>query len=263
MQPALATAGIGINFGGLKALDSIAISVRKGEILSVIGPNGAGKTTLFNVISGLYRPSGGRVILHGQDVTGQAPHKLAAMGLTRTFQNLQIFTSMTVIENVIVGRHLHEDRNVLSHMLALPSVGRQRRKSRDKALELLERVRLRDQADSPAASLPYGSLKRLEIARALAQEPTVLLLDEPAAGCNPKETEEIDSIIQQVAASGVAVVLVEHDMRLVMKISNHIVVLNFGRKLTEGSPQKVKADPAVIEAYLGQDLTKDAAIAVN
>ncbi len=234
MQPALATEGIGIDFGGLKALDSIAISVRKGEILSVIGPNGAGKTTLFNVISGLYRPSGGRAILHGQDVTGQAPHKLAALGLTRTFQNLQIFTSMTVIENVIVGRHLHEDRNVLSHMFALPSVGRQRRKSRDKALELLERVRLRDQADSPAASLPYGSLKRLEIARALAQEPTVLLLDEPAAGCNPKETEEVDSIIRQIAASGVAVVLVEHDMRLVMKISNHIVVLNFGRKLAEG-----------------------------
>jgi len=228
--------GIGIEFGGLKAVDGVSIAVRPGEILSVIGPNGAGKTTLFNLISGVYRPGSGRVFLNEQDVTELQPHKLAGLGLTRTFQNLQIFMSMTAIENVMVGRHLHESRNVLAHMLTLPSVRRQRAASRKVALEMLDRVGLADQADRPASALPYGALKRLEIARALAQEPSVLLLDEPAAGCNPRETEEVDEIIQQVAESGVAVVLVEHDMRLVMKISSHIIVLNFGRKLSEGSP---------------------------
>ena len=249
--------GIGIEFGGLKAVDGVSIAVRPGEILSVIGPNGAGKTTLFNLISGVYRPGSGRVFLHEQDVTELQPHKLAGLGLTRTFQNLQIFMSMTAIENVMVGRHLHESRNVLAHMLTLPSVRRQRAASRKVALEMLDRVGLADQADRPASALPYGALKRLEIARALAQEPSVLLLDEPAAGCNPRETEEVDEIIQQVAESGVAVVLVEHDMRLVMKISSHIIVLNFGRKLSEGSPDQIKDDPAVVEAYLGQDWDKN------
>lgn len=251
MTAILETTGLSIFFGGLKALDNVSLAVRPGEILSVIGPNGAGKTTLFNLISGVYQPSSGQVFLEGQDVTGQEPNKLAGLGLTRTFQNLQVFQTMTALENVMVGRHLHEERNILAHLLSLPSVRHQRVESRERAMECLARVDLEQFAHQPASSLPYGALKRLEIARALALSPKVLLLDEPAAGCNPRETEEVDEIISEIAADGMAVVLVEHDMRLVMKISNHILVLNFGRKLADGNAASIAADPHVIEAYLG------------
>lgn len=247
----LRTESLGIHFGGLKALDSVTIGARAGEILSIIGPNGAGKTTLFNLISGLYRPDTGRVILKGQDVTDVAPHRLAMLGLTRTFQNLQVFLHMTAVENVIAGRHLRENCNVMSHLLASSSVARHRAASREQALSLLDSVGLIAYKDQIAGSLPYGALKRLEIARALALEPAVLLLDEPAAGCNSRETEEVDEIIQRVSASGVAVVLVEHDMRLVMKISNNIIVLNFGQKIAEGDAASIRSNPAVIQAYLG------------
>jgi branched-chain amino acid transport system ATP-binding protein len=217
----------------------------------VIGPNGAGKTTLFNMVSGLYVPQRGRILLAGEDVTNLPPHELARRGLSRTFQNLQIFFRMTVIENVMVGRHLHETRNVLSHLFTLPSVHRQNRATRTRAAELLALVGLADAAEKQAGSLPYGALKRLEIARALATEPKVLLLDEPAAGCNPVETEEIDAVIKAIAAQGVTVVLVEHDMRLVMRISSRIHVLDRGRTLAEGKAQDVRSNPAVITAYLG------------
>lgn len=263
MTAILETKGLGIAFGGLKAVDDVTLAVRPGEILSVIGPNGAGKTTLFNLISGVYTPLSGQVFLNGQEVTGLSSDKLAAKGLTRTFQNLQVFQNMTALENVMVGCHLHEGRNVLAHLLALPSVRRQREKSRARALKCLDRVGMADVADRSAASLSYGALKRLEIARALALDPSVLLLDEPAAGCNPSETEEIDNIISQVAADGMAVVLVEHDMRLVMKISNHILVLNFGKKLAEGDAATIAADPHVVEAYLGIDESEGAPGAVS
>jgi branched-chain amino acid transport system ATP-binding protein len=262
MKEILKAENLGIKFGGVKAVDNISIAANAGEIVSVIGPNGAGKTTLFNLISGVYRPRTGRIFLHGKDVTGLPPHRLAYHGLTRTFQN-QIFFRMTAAENVMVGRHLYERRNVLAHLLSMPSAARQQAESRDRALDLIDRVGLRAVADRFAGSLPYGALKRLEIARALAAEPAVLLLDEPAAGCNPRETEEIDEIIQRIAASGVAVVLVEHDMRLVMKISSHIVVLNFGRKLIEGNAERVKNDPSVLEAYLGQKKERVRAVAVD
>lgn len=252
MTIALEVDKVGIEFGGVKALDSVSIRAKAGEILSVIGPNGAGKTTLFNVISGIYHPRSGSVSLMGEDVTGLAPHRLARKGLTRTFQNLQIFLRMTAIENVLVGRHLHERRNVVAHALALPSVKRQRDDSRTRSLAQLELVGLSGDALKVAGTMPYGALKRLEIARALATEPSIILLDEPAAGCNAQETAEIDEIIQRIAASGVAVVLVEHDMRLVMKISSHIVVLNFGQPLAEGSAAQIMSNPAVIEAYLGK-----------
>jgi branched-chain amino acid transport system ATP-binding protein len=242
---------IGIAFGGVIAVDGVTFSIEPSEIFAVIGPNGAGKTTLFNIISGLYAPHRGRIILAGEDVTNLAPHDLARRGLSRTFQNLQIFFRMSVIENVMVGRHLHERRNVLCHFFTLPSVHAQNRATRAKAAELLTLVGLGDDANRPAASLPYGALKRLEIARALASEPKVLLLDEPAAGCNPIETEAIDAVIKTIAAQGVTVVLVEHDMRMVMRISSRIHVLESGRTLAEGNAQAVRSNPAVIAAYLG------------
>jgi len=229
----------------------------------VIGPNGAGKTTLFNVVSGIYRARRGRVMLNGEDVTGLAPHQLARRGLSRTFQNLQIFFRMSAVENVMVGRHLHESRNVLAHVFTLPSVLRQNRATRQRAEDLLAMVGLADAADRPAAALPYGALKRLEIARALATEPRILLLDEPAAGCNPVETEDIEAVIRKISASGIAVVLVEHDMRLVMKISRRIHVLDQGRTLTEGDAASVRADPAVIAAYLGAKAGQEAGRALG
>jgi branched-chain amino acid transport system ATP-binding protein len=247
----LAVENLGIAFGGLVAVDGVTFAVEPREIFAVIGPNGAGKTTLFNMVSGLYVPQRGRIMLAGEDVTNLEPHELARRGLSRTFQNLQIFFRMTAIENVMVGRHLHEKRNVLAHLFTLPSVHAQNRETRAKAAELLALVGLGDTADRPAGSLPYGALKRLEIARALATEPKVLLLDEPAAGCNPVETEEIDAVIKKIAAQGVTVVLVEHDMRMVMRISSRIHVLDRGRTLAEGSAQAVRANPAVIAAYLG------------
>jgi branched-chain amino acid transport system ATP-binding protein len=248
----LTVENLGIAFGGVVAVDGVTFAVEPREIFAVIGPNGAGKTTLFNMISGLYAPQRGRIVLVGEDVTNLAPHELARRGLSRTFQNLQIFFRMSVIENVMVGRHFHEKRNVLTHLFTLPSVHAQNRATRNRAAELLALVGLADAADRPAGSLAYGALKRLEIARALATEPKVLLLDEPAAGCNPVETEELDAVIQAIAAQGVSVVLVEHDMRLVMRISSRIHVLDRGRTLAEGNAQAVRSNPAVIAAYLGQ-----------
>jgi branched-chain amino acid transport system ATP-binding protein len=257
----LAAEDLGIEFGGVKAVDGVSFSVRPAEIFAVIGPNGAGKTTLFNIISGLYAPKRGRVLLAGKDVTGQPAHRLAAHGLSRTFQNTQLFLRMSAVENVMVGRHLHENRNVVAHLFALPTIRQQNRVSRQKAEQALARVGLAQNADVPAAALPYGALKRLEIARALATEPKVLLLDEPAAGCNAVETEEIDALIQEIAAEGVSVILVEHDMRLVMKISHRIHVLEGGRTLAEGTAAEVRENPAVIAAYLGARAGQEAKLA--
>ncbi len=254
----LSVRDIGIEFGGVTALKDVSLDVRPAEIFAIIGPNGAGKTTLFNVISGLYAPTRGTVELHGKDVTRLPVHELSALGLCRTFQNLQIFFRMTAAENVMVGRHLHERRGVLPHLFALPSVRKQNEETRESAEKLLAFVGLRNISDQTAGNLPYGALKRLEIARALAAEPKILLLDEPAAGCNATETAEIDEIIQKIAAKGIAVVLVEHDMRLVMKISHRIHVLESGRTLAEGSAQDVRANPKVIAAYLGKTAVEGA-----
>ena len=253
----LAVKDIGISFGALKAIDGVSFSVNEGQILSVIGPNGAGKTTLFNVISGVYVASQGQVELSGEDVTTLAPDALAARGMSRTFQNLQIFQRMTAAQNVMVGRHLKERRNLVADLLRLRSVNRQNLETRAAALQFLEDVGLGDKADILAGDLSYGGCKRLEIARALATEPRVLLLDEPAAGCNAVETEEIDRLICRVAERGVAVVLVEHDMKLVMKISHRILVLNRGKFLTEGTPAEVRENPAVHEAYLGKRAARE------
>ncbi len=201
--------------------------------------------------------------LDGEDVTGSAPDQLARRGLSRTFQNLQIFFRMSVIENVMVGRHRHERTGVLADLFHLPAVARQNRKTRDAAMAALARVGLGQHADVSAASLSYGGLKRLEIARALATEPKLLLLDEPAAGCNPVETEELEQVVRSIARQGVTVVLVEHDMRLVMKISDRIHVLANGRTLTEGTAEEVRSNADVIEAYLGVHGATEAARAVG
>ena len=250
---------VAISFGGVRAVDGVSFAVERSEVYSIIGPNGSGKTTLFNLISGIYEPTAGTICLAGEDVTGLVPEQLARRGLSRTFQNLQIFFRMSVLENVMVGRQRHEKTGILADMLHWPTVARQNKETREAALAALARVGLAEAAERPAAALPYGALKRLEIARALASEPVVLLLDEPAAGCNPVETQEVDRVIRSLTNEGITVVLVEHDMRLVMNISDRVHVLTSGRTLAQGTPQEVRADPAVIEAYLGTHGSEEAA----
>lgn len=254
---------LSIAFGGIRAIDQVSLAVQSGVVFSIIGPNGAGKTTLFNLFSGLYTPHEGSVRFNGVEVTGLSPHRLARCALSRTFQNLQIFFRMTAIENVMVGRHRHEKTNIVSELFHLPSVARQNRQTRLAARAALARVGLEADMDRVAGALPYGALKRLEIARALASEPKVLLLDEPAAGCNPVETKELEGIIRSIVKDGVTVVLVEHDMRLVMNVSDRIHVLANGRTLAEGTVAEVRSNPRVIEAYLGTHGTLEAARAVS
>ena len=240
-------------FGGFNAVEDVSFDIAKGKVHSIIGPNGAGKTTMLNMLTGVYEPSRGTVELEGQDITGLAPHALAGRGMARTFQNLQIFFNMSAIENVMVGRHLHECAGWFAAMLRLPGLSAGERESRREAAELMQFVGLGDYLNAEADAMPYGALKRLEIARALAGKPKILLLDEPAAGLNATETRDIDALITKLAQSGITVVLVEHDMHLVMGVSDHIVVLDYGRKLCEGSAHVVRNDPRVIEAYLGSE----------
>jgi branched-chain amino acid transport system ATP-binding protein len=255
----LATGHLSIAFGGVRALDDVSLEVAAGVVFSIIGPNGAGKTTLFNLISGVYAPDAGSVRIAGEDVTGFAPEALARRGLSRTFQNLQIFFRMTALDNVMVGRHRHETTGICADLFHLPAVARQNRATRAAAMDALERVGLAPAAGRRAASLSYGGLKRLEMARALASEPKLILLDEPAAGCNAVETGEIEAIIRGLTRQGLTVVLVEHDMRLVMNVSDRIHVLANGRTLAEGTAAEVRANPAVIEAYLGTGGAQEAA----
>jgi len=238
-------------FGGVHAVEDLSFSVKAGTVHSVIGPNGAGKTTLFNLVTGVYTPTSGKVLFEDQSVSGKPPHLLAALGMSRTFQNLQICMNMSAVENVMVGRHLHLDRRLLPAMFRLPKLKRGDSECREKAAELMAFVGTGKYVGTDAGSMSYGALKRLEIARALAAEPKLLLLDEPAAGLNAKETGEIDALIQRVAETGVTVVLVEHDMKLVMNISDHILVLDYGKKLAEGTAAEVRSNPDVIAAYLG------------
>jgi branched-chain amino acid transport system ATP-binding protein len=238
-------------FGGLDAVAALSFEVAQGAVHSIIGPNGAGKTTLLNLLSGIYVPSGGRIVFAGEDLTGRRPHEFAARGIARTFQNLQIFFNMSALENVMVGRHLHERCGLLAAMLRLPRVARAERDCRERSAELMRFVGLDGYLSAASSALPYGALKRLEIARALATRPKMLLLDEPAAGLNPTETLEVDALIGRLAERGITVVLVEHNMRLVMGVSDHVLVLDYGQKLAEGTAQAVRDDPRVVEAYLG------------
>jgi branched-chain amino acid transport system ATP-binding protein len=239
------------SFGGVHAVQDVSFAIKEGAIHSVIGPNGAGKTTLFNLITGVYTPSAGRIVLNGEDVAGMAPDALARRGMSRTFQNLQICMNMTAVDNVMVGSHLHLNQNLFASMLRLPSVRRADAACRDEAMRLMDFVGVGRHVHDDATQMSYGALKRLEIARALAAKPSILLLDEPAAGLNHTETGEIEALIRKVAQSGVTVVLVEHDMKLVMNLSDQLLVLDYGKTLAEGTAAEVRANPAVIAAYLG------------
>jgi branched-chain amino acid transport system ATP-binding protein len=240
-------------FGGVSALEGVDLELRRGAVHAVIGPNGAGKTTLLNVLSGVYRPDSGRIRLEDEDLAARPVHAFAAAGIGRTFQNLQVFFNMSALENVMVGRWLRERCSLAAALLRGRALARAERACREAAERLLIEVGLERWIDARADAMPYGALKRLEIARALAAEPKVLLLDEPAAGLNPSETRGIDELIRRIAARGITVVLVEHNMKLVMEVSSHVVVLDYGRKLAEGDPRSVSADPRVIRAYLGTE----------
>jgi len=245
--------GLGKDFGGVRAVENLSFSVPAGAVFSIIGPNGAGKTTLLNLLTGIYVPSSGRILLAERELTRCPPHEYAARGIARTFQNLQLFLNMSALENVMVGRYLRERCGLAAALLRIPALARAEREARTEAEELMRYVGLADHVTARSDAMPYGSLKRLEIARALATRPRLLLLDEPAAGLNPTETLEIDSLISKLAESGITVVLVEHNMRLVMGVSDHILVLDYGRQLAEGTAEEVRHDPKVIEAYLGTD----------
>ena len=241
------------SFGGVTAVSGVSFTVEKGTIQAVIGPNGAGKTTLFNLITGVYTPSSGSIVFEGREVGGVAPERLAKLGMSRTFQNLQISMNLTAIENVMTGAHLGLNSSLLAGMIRVPGMAARERATRIRAAELMEFVGCGRYIDAEARSMPYGALKRLEIARALMANPRILFLDEPAAGLNHTETHEIEELIAALGKTGVTVVLVEHDMKLVMNVSDRIVVLDYGKKLAEGTPEEIRVNPDVVAAYLGAE----------
>ena len=254
----LAVTALAKTFGGLRAISDVTFSVPEGGIYAVIGPNGAGKTTLLNLLNGVYRPSGGRIQVGQHDLTGAPPHRFAALGVARTFQTPQIFGNMSAIENVMVGRHCREQCRLVPALLRLPRVARTEREGRAAAAELMAFVGLGEYVRAEATELPYGAMKRLEIARALAPSPDVLLLDEPAAGLNPSEAHALTGLIARIAAGGVTVVLVEHNMHVVASVSHTVLVLDHGMSLAEGPMDEVRRDARVIEAYLGTEAGQDA-----
>lgn len=239
-------------FGGLLAIDDVSFSINSGEIFSLIGPNGAGKTTLFNTITGMYKPTSGSIRFQHRDITGLKPYRIADLGIARTFQQIRLFAYMSALDNVRVGEHPRMHAKVWDAVFKTRTARREEAHVSERAMELLDFVGIRQQAHNFARNLPYGHQRRLEIARALASNPQLLLLDEPAAGANPQEKRDLMTLVEKVRAQGITVLLIEHDMKVVMGISERIVVLDHGMKIAEGKPQEVRSNARVIEAYLGK-----------
>lgn len=257
--PVLDVRNLGIDFGGLTAVDGFNITVGPTEISGLIGPNGAGKTTIFNLLTGVYQPTRGSVLINGIDIKGMPTHKVNRLGIARTFQNIRLFADMTALDNVKVGMHHDIKCSFLGSLLHLPSYYQSEKKANAKAMELLDFMGLADVANVKAGSLPYGVQRRLEIVRALATNPSIILLDEPAAGMNPSETTELMHQIRRIRDTfHIAIFLIEHDMNLVMNVCEAIAVVNYGRLIAKGTPEEIRANPAVIEAYLGKEESADA-----
>ncbi|POP72943.1 high-affinity branched-chain amino acid ABC transporter ATP-binding protein LivG [Pseudomonas syringae] len=252
-RPLLQATGLSMRFGGLLAVNGVALTVNQGQVVSMIGPNGAGKTTVFNCLTGFYRPSAGTILLDGEPIQGLAGHQIARKGVVRTFQNVRLFKEMTAVENLLVAQHRHLNTNFLSGLFKTPAFRRSEREAMDYAEHWLEAVNLREFANRPAGTLAYGQQRRLEIARCMMTRPRILMLDEPAAGLNPRETDDLKALIGVLRSEhNATVLLIEHDMKLVMSISYHIVVINQGTPLADGTPEQIRDNPDVIKAYLGE-----------
>jgi branched-chain amino acid transport system ATP-binding protein len=259
MEPLLAVRGLTMDFGGIRALDRLELRIHQGRIAALIGPNGSGKTTFFNCLTGIYTPTGGDLLLSPPGrpavrLNGLKPNRITEQGLARTFQNIRLFANMTVLENVMIGRHCRTRAQIFGAIFRTPRARREERAIVEASFALLEKTGLVDFADQFAKNLPYGAQRRLEIARALATEPLLLLLDEPAAGLNLRETEELIPLLTALKEEGLSILLIEHDMKLVMRLSDHIFVMEYGRKIAEGRPDEVRNNPAVIKAYLGEEI---------